>query len=83
MFLAEFYWVYWWSGMEPPLGCKAGIFGAIRKTCFSLYYRQHFIAKSRVVSLPSSATASSLKSAELGLIDCHEYDKFENSFHMG
>ena len=38
--------------------------------------RQHFIAKSRVVSLPSTETVSSLKSAELGLIDCHEYDKF-------
>lgn len=38
--------------------------------------RQHFIAKSRVVNSPSSATASSLRSAEVGLIDCHEYDKF-------
>lgn len=38
--------------------------------------RQHFIAKTRVVSLPSTETINSLKSAELGLIDCHEYDKF-------
>lgn len=38
--------------------------------------RQHFIAKSRVVNSPSGATANSLRSAELGLIDCHEYDKF-------
>tara|TARA_X000000368_G_C22722310_1_gene575867 strand:+ start:155 stop:544 length:390 start_codon:yes stop_codon:yes gene_type:complete len=38
--------------------------------------RQHFIAKSRVVSLPGTGTINSLKSAELGLIDCHEYDKF-------
>jgi hypothetical protein len=38
--------------------------------------RQHFIAKSRIVSSPSTETGSSLKNAELGLIDCHEYDKF-------
>ena len=38
--------------------------------------KQHFIAKSRLVSSPSAETISSLKSAELGLIDCHEYDKF-------
>ena len=38
--------------------------------------RQHFIAKSRTVNSPSNATANSLRSAELGLIDCHEYDKF-------
>ena len=38
--------------------------------------KQHFIAKSRLVSSPSTETINSLKSAELGLIDCHEYDKF-------
>jgi hypothetical protein len=38
--------------------------------------RQHFIAKSRAVSLPGNETVSSLENAELGLLDCHEYDKF-------
>ena len=38
--------------------------------------RQHFIAKSRAVSLPSTETVSSLENAELGLLDCHAYANF-------
>lgn len=38
--------------------------------------REHFIAKSRVGQLPSTETLQALQSAEVGLIDCHEYDKF-------
>ena len=38
--------------------------------------RQHFLAKSKVVNTPNPKTVSSLKSTEVGLIDCHEYDKF-------
>ena len=41
--------------------------------------RQHFIAKSRVVNEPSKANVNSLQSAEVGLLDCHEYDKFRKS----
>lgn len=38
--------------------------------------RQHLIAKSRVVSSGRSDTLVSLKNAEIGLLDCHAYDKF-------
>jgi len=38
--------------------------------------RQHLIAKTRVVSSGSSHTVDSLKNAEVGLLDCHAYDKF-------
>lgn len=38
--------------------------------------REHFIAKSRVGQLPSAEAVQALNSAEVGLIDCHEYDKF-------
>lgn len=38
--------------------------------------REHFIAKSRVGHLPSTAAVQALNSTEVGLIDCHEYDKF-------
>ena len=38
--------------------------------------RVHFIAKSRVSQHPSKESVQALDSAEVGLIDCHEYDKF-------
>ena len=38
--------------------------------------REHFIAKSQVSELPSTSTVASLQSAEVALIDCHEYDKY-------
>ena len=41
--------------------------------------RQHFISKSRVVNEPNTANVNSLQSAEVGLLDCHEYDKFRKS----
>jgi hypothetical protein len=36
--------------------------------------RDHFIAKSQVLARPSSQTIANLRSAEVGLIDCHQYD---------
>ena len=41
--------------------------------------RQHFISKSRVVNEPNKANVNSLQSAEVGLLDCHEYDKFRKN----
>ena len=41
--------------------------------------RQHFISKSRLVSEPNKANVNSLHNAEVGLLDCHEYDKFRKS----
>ena len=38
--------------------------------------REHFIAKSKLSQTPSAETVQVLKSAEVGLIDCHDYDKF-------
>ena len=38
--------------------------------------REHFIAKSQLSSQPSPSAVSFLQSAEVALIDCHEYDKF-------
>ena len=38
--------------------------------------RQHFILKTLVSESPSDQTLASLQSAELGLIECHYYDKF-------
>ena len=37
--------------------------------------RQHMIAKTRAISSGSNETVASLKNAELGLLDCHAYDK--------
>lgn len=38
--------------------------------------REHFIAKVDVTNEPSEIKVKELKSAELGLLKCHEYDKF-------
>jgi len=38
--------------------------------------REHFISKGRVSANPSGDTVKDLLSAEVALIDCHEYDKF-------
>ena len=38
--------------------------------------REHFLAKGRVNTSPSGNTVKDLLSAEVALIDCHEYDKF-------
>jgi hypothetical protein len=37
--------------------------------------REHFIAKLAVESQPSEKTVKNLEAAELGLLDCHDYDK--------
>lgn len=37
--------------------------------------REHLIAKNRVVHDPSKDSLSKLQAAEVGLTDCHEYDK--------
>ncbi|MBT8002168.1 MAG: hypothetical protein HN578_04530 [Rhodospirillales bacterium] len=37
--------------------------------------RDHFIAKRAVSLEPNQTTVKNLKAAELGLIDCHDYDK--------
>jgi hypothetical protein len=36
--------------------------------------REHLIAKNRMLSDPSDDAVKTLSAAELGLIDCHEYD---------
>jgi hypothetical protein len=38
--------------------------------------REHFLAKSTIVSEPSYNSMLQGESAELALVDCHEYDKF-------
>lgn len=37
--------------------------------------REHLIAKNRVINDPSASSIEKLKSSEIGLIDCHDYDK--------
>jgi hypothetical protein len=37
--------------------------------------REHYIAKMAVEYTPSELTIRNLQSSELGLLDCHEYDK--------
>lgn len=37
--------------------------------------REHFIAKRAVEAAPSDKTVKNLEAAELGLLDCHDYDK--------
>ncbi len=37
--------------------------------------RDHFIAKQAVLMSPSGTSVKNLKAAEVGLIDCHGYDK--------
>jgi hypothetical protein len=37
--------------------------------------REHFIAKKEVELAPSEASVKALEAAEMGLLDCHEYDK--------
>ena len=37
--------------------------------------RDHYIAKRAVVLDPNERTISNLSAAELGLLDCHDYDK--------
>jgi hypothetical protein len=37
--------------------------------------REHLIAKNRVITDPNASSIQKLRSAEVGLIDCHEYDK--------
>jgi hypothetical protein len=37
--------------------------------------RDHFIAKQAVVLNPSESSIGNLEAAELGLLDCHQYDK--------
>ena len=37
--------------------------------------REHYIAKRAVVLDPDERTISNLSAAELGLLDCHDYDK--------
>lgn len=38
--------------------------------------RTHFIAKAQLTDNPSESQVQSLRSAEVGLVSCHEYDKF-------
>lgn len=37
--------------------------------------REHFIAKKEVELAPSEESVKALEAAEVGLLDCHEYDK--------
>lgn len=37
--------------------------------------REHFLAKRAVSVEPNETTIKNLQSAEMGLIDCHDYDK--------
>lgn len=37
--------------------------------------REHFIAKNKVLTEINDAAVSNLKAAEIGLIQCHDYDK--------
>ena len=37
--------------------------------------RDHFIAKQAVLADPNDTTVKNLQAAEIGLLDCHEYDK--------
>jgi len=36
--------------------------------------REHFIAKNRMLSEPSDDAVKTLNAAEIGLIECHDYD---------
>ncbi len=38
--------------------------------------RSHFIAKNRVMRAPSEEAIQNLRSAEVSLLACHDYDKF-------
>lgn len=37
--------------------------------------REHLIAKNRVINDPSTSSIEKLNSSEVGLLDCHAYDK--------
>jgi hypothetical protein len=37
--------------------------------------REHYIAKQAVSLRPSASSVTNLEAAEVGLLDCHEYDK--------
>ena len=39
--------------------------------------RQHYIAKVRLASNPNEDSVKVLQSAEISLMDCHLYDKFQ------
>jgi len=41
--------------------------------------REHFIAKSQAAADPTEISANALHQAEIGLIDCHEYDVYRKS----
>ena len=41
--------------------------------------REHYIAKRAVELSPSSETVKNLEATEIGLLDCHEYDKLRKS----
>ena len=38
--------------------------------------REHLVAKNKALKHPSKETILSLQASEIGLYDCHEYDKF-------
>ena len=44
--------------------------------------RDHLIAKNRVLHFPTSEAKAILKSAELGLTTCHEYDKLRKKMKI-
>ena len=37
--------------------------------------REHYIAKQAVVLTPNESSVKNLEAAEVGLLDCHDYDK--------
>ena len=41
--------------------------------------REHFIARSKAVSAPSTEAALLLSQAEVALVDCHDYDRFRKT----
>jgi hypothetical protein len=41
--------------------------------------REHFIAKKEVELAPSEEAVKALDAAEMGLLDCHEYDKLRKA----
>ena len=44
--------------------------------------REHYISKARIASKPNNENLEKLISSELGLIDCHEYDKLRKKLMM-
>ncbi|MES0881802.1 TIGR03982 family His-Xaa-Ser system protein [Roseibium sp. SCP14] len=41
--------------------------------------RNHLLAKQRLAAIPTKANVMDLKSAEIGLIDCQDYDMMRKS----